>query len=302
MTKRLAITVRLRERILTAINNGALWGGERLPSSRELAAEFRADPRVVAAAYREIAMEGLVEIRPKSGVYVSSNATSKRGGPSLPINWVSNMFVDAVSRGVPLPELGPALLDFAEARRIRAAAVADTVDQAFGIGRELKRDYGIDATCHHLAEIQGSRLPPKFKAARVIFAANDCSADVRNVATTLGLPVVAISLRADLFDAEWGPVIEREVYVVVADPGFARKVRRVISRTGASARVRLMVVGRDDLASIPGGAPTYLTESARRAIGKTRLPGRVITPRRLFSDATVRAIVSFIVVHNSSAA
>ena len=302
MTKRREIAEQLRVRILAGIDDGGLGRGDRLPSSRELAPEFGADPRVVTAAYRELAMESLVEIRPKSGVFVSSAAPKGGGTPYIPVNWVADVFVQAVNRGVPLPELGSTVFDFAETRRIRAAAVADTIDQAVGISRELKREYGVTASSHHLAEIQSPRLPPKLALARVIFAANDCAAEVHKVARALKRPMVAVSLRADLFDTEWLSLIQGEVFVVATDPAFLEKVRHVFPRAKGPANVRLMVVGRDDLSRIPKGAPTYLTESARKAIGSFRLPGRVIKPRRLFSDNTVRDIVSFIVAQNSSAA
>ena len=52
----------LRRRILRGIQAGALRAGDRLPSARELAGEFRVDYRLVIAAYKEIAAEGLVEL------------------------------------------------------------------------------------------------------------------------------------------------------------------------------------------------------------------------------------------------
>jgi len=301
MTKRTGIAELLRERILKAIDDGALCAGDRLPSTRELASEFRADPRVIAAAYRELSMESLVEVRPKSGIYVAGAAASERHRLSAQSNWVTEMFVDAIGRGVPLPDLGPAILDFSEARRMRAAAVAETVDQAVGISRELKREYGLNSTSHHLAEIRSARPPLGFCSAHVIVATNSCASEVRRVA--LNRPVISVSARPDLFNnAEWLSLTDREVYIVVTDPGFVPKVRQALQRTKSPAKVRVIVAGRDDLSRIPAGAPTYITESARIAIGKTRLPGRVIKPRRLFSDTTVRDIVSFIVAQNSSAA
>lgn len=299
MTKRGEIAESLRRRILGAVESGALRAGDRLPSSRELSPEFGADPRVIAAAYRTLAAESLVEIRQKSGVFVSSAAADSPGDAYVPPNWLANVFVNGVCRGVPLSEIGAAILDHAETRRIRAAAIADTSDQAIGICSELKRDYGINATPFHINDARARRVSAKLANAMVIFAANDCAPEVREIARALKRPMIPILLRPDLFDAEWLTLMEHQVYVVATDLSFIRKLSPVISRLERESRVHLLQVGRDDLSAIPHGAPTYVTESARRAIGKTRLPGRIIRPRRLFSDETVLNIVSFIVGQNS---
>lgn len=300
MTKKGGIAGRLRERILNGIETGALRGGDKLPSSRELAPEFDADPRVVAAAYRTLVLEALVEIRPKSGVYVSPTACNRPLAARLPMNWLADVFVDAVRKGLPISELGSVVFDFAETRRIRAAVVADTADQAAGISAELKREYGLTASPHHLDELLGSRLPPKLAAAQVFFAANDCASQVSRVARTIGRPMVAIALRPDVFDAEWVSLIQGQIYVVATDPAFVQKIPRIFPDSDSVKNVKVMLVGTDDLSTIPANAPTYVTESARIAVGKTRLPGRTIQPRRLFSDSTVRDIVSFIMAQNSA--
>ena len=303
MTKRNRIADQLRDRILKGLDTGALQVGDRLPSSREFALEFGADPRVITAAYRQLSAEALVEIRPKSGVYLSANALQKADKPFVPVNWLADTFVEAVRRGMPLSELGSSVFDFAETRRIKAVSVADTLDQAIGIGAELKREYGLVAAPHHLADLGSSRLPPKVTSAQVFFAANDCALEVRRVARELRRPMVAICARTDLFDdAEWQALKGRDVYVIATDPAFVTKLRAWLQHTGAPAKLRMMIAGQDDLSLIPPEAPTYVTESARAVIGKTRLPGRVIKSRRLFSDATVRDVVSFIIAHNSTAA
>lgn len=299
MTKKGGIEGRLRERILKGIESGALRAGDRLPSSRELASEFEADPRVIAAAYRTLCLEALVEIRPKSGVFVSPAACNRSlaAGPS--VNWLADVFVEAVRKGLPMSEFGSVVFDFAETRRIRAAVVADTTDQALGITAELKREYGLNASSHHIDEMLGGRLPPKLAGAQVFFAANDCAKEVSKVARAMRRPMVAISIRHDIFDAEWLSLIQGEVYVVATDPAFVKKLPRIFPENASAKKVKVMLAGSDDLSTIPPDAPTYVTESARRLIGKIRLPGRIIRPRRLFADSTVRDVVSFIMAHNA---
>ena len=61
----------LRGRILRGLHSRSLASGDRLPSARELGAEFDIDHRVVLAAYRELASEGLIELRQRGGIYVA---------------------------------------------------------------------------------------------------------------------------------------------------------------------------------------------------------------------------------------
>jgi GntR family transcriptional regulator/MocR family aminotransferase len=66
----------LRARILS----GELQGGERLPSSRELAAELGVSRNVVLLAYEQLEAEGYIRGRRGSGTYVSQGLVGKPGG------------------------------------------------------------------------------------------------------------------------------------------------------------------------------------------------------------------------------
>src|SRR4029078_9158545 len=57
----------LREQILSGIHVGRFRGGERLPSVRSLSKGFGVNDRVVMAALREVANDGFVELRQRSG-------------------------------------------------------------------------------------------------------------------------------------------------------------------------------------------------------------------------------------------
>jgi GntR family transcriptional regulator / MocR family aminotransferase len=70
------IYVRLREAILT----GSLPGGERLPSSRDLAEQLQVSRTVVLLAYDQLLAEGFVQGRHGSGTYVCKGVTAKTQG------------------------------------------------------------------------------------------------------------------------------------------------------------------------------------------------------------------------------
>src|SRR5918992_2409216 len=101
MTERRAeITEAIRRRIVSGLHLGTLAYGDRLPSTRELSHDLEVTPRTVMAAYRDLEREGLVELRPRSGIYVA--ATHGRGGMLTQLaGWVVEVLVQALMRNVP---------------------------------------------------------------------------------------------------------------------------------------------------------------------------------------------------------
>src|SRR3712207_6555480 len=133
----------LRRRVLRGLQAGALRAGARLPSARELEAEFDADHRIVLAAYRELVDEGLVELRPRGGIYVSP-ARGGSGTVPLPSEaWLVEVLAQGVAREIPLTEIHEWLRRSVETLRLRAAVIQATPDQITGICRELEDDYGL---------------------------------------------------------------------------------------------------------------------------------------------------------------
>ena len=78
-TGRDTVTDALRDRIVNGLHVGRLKGGERLPGTRALAAEFGVNDRVVMAALRALAAEGFVVLRPRSGAYSTSSRRPSSG-------------------------------------------------------------------------------------------------------------------------------------------------------------------------------------------------------------------------------
>src|SRR5437667_12713383 len=72
VSRRATVAETRRQRLVTALHLGTLHGGDRLPSLRDVGAEMHTDPRVVMAAYRQLSEEGLVQLRPRSGVFVQA--------------------------------------------------------------------------------------------------------------------------------------------------------------------------------------------------------------------------------------
>ena len=69
------IYLQLMEQIKHAVETGAIRGGEQLPTIRKIAEELAMNPNTAAKAYRELEVEGVIEVRHGSGAYVAEPKT-----------------------------------------------------------------------------------------------------------------------------------------------------------------------------------------------------------------------------------
>jgi DNA-binding transcriptional regulator YhcF (GntR family) len=295
------ITNLLRQRTVRALQTGAMRGGDRLPSTRVIAAELDVDPRVVLSAYRELAAEGLVEMRERSGVYVAPNPTASGNEPGVAERWIVDIFAQGIAREVSPDTLLDWLQRSLRARRLRAGVVCGTADQLLGLCRELEVDYGFEADgvlASSLDLAPGAELPDVLRSADLLVTTEAHEASVRTFVARQGLPVVSIDVRGDLVGREWLDLLRQPVYVVATDVSFISLLRAFFANTPGGRNLRPVLLGRDSLSSIPPGATTYITQSARERLGDTPIPGRVIPPARVFGPETVRELLTFVVRKN----
>lgn len=293
----------IRSRVLRGIQAGALAAGDRLPSARELAPEFDVDYRVVVAAYRELAEEGLVEQRPRGGVYLAARPPGNGGIPPLPEGWLAEVLAQGLTREIPGPELHEWLRRCTETMRLRALVVATTEDQRFGLCRELRDDFGLEAEGIVADELRAADSPPLALRRADLVVTTAAHGDwVRALGASLHKPVTVLDVRADLVIGEWALLLRRPVYAVVASPEFEVMLQRFFTGVAGAENLRVLVLGRDDLATIPADAPTYVTQAARRALGDTTVRGRILPASRTISSESAREIFGFIVGANVDAA
>jgi DNA-binding transcriptional regulator YhcF (GntR family) len=298
------ITETLRGRVLRALQSGALQYGERLPSARALASEFAVDHRLVLTAYRQLAEEGLVELRQRGGIYVSA----RRGGPSslppLPESWIVGVLSQALAREIPAPELHEWLRRSIETLRLRAAVIATTSDQVFGLCRELRDDFGMDADGVLVDELLGeadASPPLPLRRADLLVTTGAHATRVRQLGAELKKPVTVVELRPDLTVGEWALLLRRPVYAVVASAEFGEMLRRFFGEAPGVENLRILVFGQDDLSAIPDGAPTYVTQSVRGKLAGFPLRGSILPAARTISVQSAREIFDFIVRANLEA-
>lgn len=288
----------LRGRLLRGLHAGSIQRGERLPSARAMREEFGVDHRIILDAYRILEREGLIELRARGGIYVSENLAL--GPVPLPSqSWIVDLLTQSVAREIPLVELHEWLRRAVETRRIRVVAIQSTEDAIEGIVRELRDDYGVDATGMDVSALANAEQPPReVTIADLMVTTTGLEDRVRPLADQLCKPLIIADIRSDLIGGEWRLLLRRPVYVVVRDSEFVPLLERYFANVPGRENIRPVVLGRDSLDVIPEGAPVYVTRSARGAIGGLSLRGRLLPTARLFSTRTSREIVDFIVRTN----
>ncbi len=293
------IVDQLRQRIQRAVQAGVLTPGAKLPSARRLQAELGIDQRVLLGAYRQLADEGMVEMRNRGGIYLAASTGTQRGVPALLEQWITDMFAHGVARDIPVPELHEWMRRSAETLRLRAVAFESTEDQRIGICRELRDDYGLEASASDPSDLASDdELSVDIRRADLFVTTPRHETKVRSAAARLGKECVVAAIRPDLISGEWRLLLTAPVYLVLGDRGFIPTLERFFATTPGAENLRILVVGEDDLMAIPVDAPTYVTRRARDQIGDLRLPGRILPAPRVFSAASAREIIGFIVRAN----
>jgi DNA-binding transcriptional regulator YhcF (GntR family) len=297
-----AIADALRRRILGGVHLGTLGPDDRLGSVRDVAAQLRVDPRVVHAAYRQLAAEGLVSLRPRSGVFVAT--TAGQAEPFLPQTaaGVVDLFMLARSRGLAPTELRRQARLCLDSVRVRAACIECNQDQIHALCSELRHDYGIEATGVECDEALRPGSPAR-ALERVDFLVTTRFHDVelKRRAARLRKPLVVISLEPEFMDQIRRVVAEEPLYFLCVDPRFAAKLPRIFA--GLEAAIRPVVLGRDALDLIPTDALVYAMASAREHLpARPRSLPRLVTAPGMFSAASARALLTAIVRRNLQAA
>jgi DNA-binding transcriptional regulator YhcF (GntR family) len=292
----------LRSRVLRGMQAGTLKAGDRLPTSRELATEFGVDYRMVIASYKRLEAEGLVELRPRGGVYVAGGGAARDGIPPFPEGWLAELLTEGLAREIPGPALHEWLRRSLETLRLRCVVITTTADQGEGLCRELRDDFGLEANALLAADLRDAEPHPLALRRADLIVTTDAHAEwIRRVGKTLNKRVIPIDVRPELTSGEWALLLRRSVYAVVASAEFGEMLRRFYAHVPGIENLHVVVYGRDDLQQIPESAPTYVTQSVRSQLGDVRVPGRILPAARTIASDSAREIFAFIVRSNIEA-
>lgn len=288
-------------RVLRGLRADTLRPGDRLPSAREFAGELGADHRVVLAALRVLAGEGLLELRPRGGLYVAARAADQPGRPAIQEGWLVELLTQGRARDLSALELHDLVRRATETLRLRALVVAETVDQGYGLARELADDFGLDAESLLADEVRGlSPLPVAVRRADLLVTTVAHVDWVRELGAARDVPVRVVTVRPDLVTGEFALLLRQPVYAIVATARFGEMVREFFAGVDGVENLRILVYGEDDLAAIPEDAQVYVTQRVRRQL-REPVPGRLLPPVRTISGESARELYAFIVRENVAA-
>jgi DNA-binding transcriptional regulator YhcF (GntR family) len=292
----------LRRRLIADLHLGRLKPGDRAPSLRTVASELSVGIRAVSRAYSQLAQEGLVLIRGRSGVYIAPTASL---APQLsePQAWYSSILTDAWRRRIPLPQL-PELFERFVSRRLRCTCIESTEDHMVAFCAELDEDFGLDTLALRL-EASGSETTDQIKAAVAttdfVVTTAFHAADVRPIAQHLGKPVVIVSVNEAIVNAIQNKLAERPVVILVSDRRFVERVERyLVDAFAEHGRLRVALI--DDFLRNGGNnaeAETMVTRAARKQINEPEYHLVAESIPFLSLDAAREITQCMIAVHDS---
>lgn len=296
-TRRNDIREALQQRLSSGLHLGVLQPGERLASARETARDLGTDYRVVVAAVRDLERDGLLEIRPRAGIFVGRPVT-QRGDAALAGfgNRLVDLLLDEVAKGLPIARVVESVRRSLETVRLRAACIECNQDQLDFLCYHLQTDYSVDSAAIAIDHLRGEP-PLALRQADLVVSTTFHAGEVRHLAARLGKPSIIVTLdprrRAEVARL----LAERPVYFIGTDPRWAAKVRAIWAGEARAENLHPVTLGYDSLADIPEEAAVMVMPAARRQLAGSPLLARALSPRG-FSRETARQIITFIVRAN----
>jgi DNA-binding transcriptional regulator YhcF (GntR family) len=211
----------LRERILSGYYLGRWTPGEKLPSARVIADLEAVDRKTVGAAYRRLALEGLVRIRPRSGVYLAERRSTRPPRPleRLYRRWLTNFYEGARSLELDTRAILHLVTTIAEMEGRSIPVVDSDPASATLLAAELRARLHVPATP---LPLEGLRADA-FDGAPVVVATPGPAAVL---ARSLAVPVVAATLDGEFVRGLRKAMEGGGVVVFVPGQEAARRLRR----------------------------------------------------------------------------
>ncbi len=302
------LTGRIRDRILNALHVGSLHPGDRLPSIREVSRDTGTDHRAVAAAYRRLQGEGLVDVRGRSGVYVADQ--ERLGGELLAetAHWLAGVLTDAWRRQIPLADLPELLRRCTVQTHLRAACVESTEDQLTAYTAELRELFGVECLPVRVPTREGRkedllRLQQRIREADFVVTTRFHAHAVHRAAQPLGKPVVVLTVNPVIVEAIRRELDAGELVVVATDAEFGERIRAMHAERAEEEGAEIRVILADDRAAVAALGPertVLLTRAARARLEGVPLP-RAIPHSPTISPQAAREISETIIRLNMRA-
>ncbi len=287
----------LRQRVTNGLHLGQLRPGDRLGSARQTAREMGADYRTVVAALRGLEWDGLLEIRPRGGLYAGRRSPRARSHQLRGFgDRLAEFILNELAGGLPMAAVAERLRRCLDTARLRAACIECNQDQLDYLCQELQIGFGLESAAVEIDRLRpGPPLP--VRQADVLVSTSFHAGEVRRYAARLGKACIIVTLdprrRAEVTKL----LSERPVCFIGTDPRWAAKARVIWAGEPGAEKLRTLTLGYDALENIPEDAAVMLMPRARRLLTGTALAERAL-PHRGFSLETTRQILSFLVQAN----
>ncbi|HVS01936.1 MAG TPA: GntR family transcriptional regulator, partial [Thermoanaerobaculia bacterium] len=252
----------LRCRVTNELHLGLLHAGDRLASARETARELGTDYRVVVSAARELAHEGLLEIRPRSGIFVRARSDRRDRAALLGFGTrLIELLLDEVENGASVSTVAERLRRCLDGVRLRAACIECNRDQIEFLSRELRITYGLEASGVEIDGVRGNYWT--LRQADLLVSTVFHAEELRHLAARLGKPWIVATLdprrRAEIARL----LTEGPVYFIGTDLRWAAKARLIWAGVPGEENLRPLTIGHDRLDDIPAQAPVMVMPAAR---------------------------------------
>ena len=295
---------RLRAGVAAGLHLGHVRPGDRLPSIREVARAAGADHRVVSAAYRQLASEGMVQVVNRRGATVAPLPAGAEVALAESAEWLAGVLAQAWLLQVKAPQLPEMVREWTCAAPVRCACVESTEDDLAALTQELAAQWGLETY-----PVRVELRPADPAAARRALAEALRGADlavttafharaVEAAVGALGVPVVVAPMSPAVVEAMEERLRGGPLTAVVADERWGERLRAL----PGGERVR--VVRADDAAAVAAldpAEPVLLTRAARERIGAAR-PRLLVPPSHFVSPACGEEVARVLIRRNVRAA
>jgi PAS domain S-box-containing protein len=295
---------RLRAGIAAGLHLGRIVPGDRLPSIRDAARAARTDHRVVSAAYRQLAGEGVVRVVNRRGVTVAPLPGAGGGALSESAEWLARVLADAWELRVKVPQVPDLVRDWTCATTLRCACVESTDDDLAALTGELGAQWGLATYPVRVEEgapdapARRAALAEAMRGAELAVTTAFHARAVAPVAQAMGIPLVVASMSGEVVEAVEEKLRAGPLTAVVADERWGARLRAAVG--GA----RLRVVRADDAAAVAAldpSEPVLLTRAARERMGAAR-PRLLVPPTHFLSTECAGEIARVLIRRNVEAA
>lgn len=279
----------LRRRIQWGVHLGLVKVGDRLPSLRAASAEFGVDQRSVLNAYRDLEREGIVEMRPRSGIYV---AAESQPAAQLPPSgrWMSEMFLQGFARGVNPVSLGPTLASAINAAPLTAACIECNGDQILWMAAQLREEFGL-ATVWIEPDMPQGEITERIRACDLIVTTTFHAQEARKLGDQFQKPVVVATAGRDGVTQVRAELGRGPVYFIGTDERYAKKLLDASDSARWMSNLRPIIVDRaTNVVEVPAGSPVYVTQAAANILGESTPAGAEVLDSPFSSESRMEII------------